>query len=344
MAPRVFPIDDWAPAQSQAFTSDFSTLYGTMDSEEIIQPRATTSSGFRKRLASLPFGRDSDISTVTEKLALEDNLNVPDTGKREGRFRGFMRRASVSMKRMQRRHSNTEHSGAAHVTIERPQTPSAWHKLRQAASFSRNSRCFPQQCFEGESSTDSAEYLWPRPGYGNAPPIIPRGSGGEAARATAAAQNEILFSRNRILLSPDHQLEDRESGIGIAVTEYQDASIDRVDFIAKLPNELAIQILEKLDHHSLVRTSLVSKGWYQVSCDNQIWRQAFMREKSKTYAMSGPIKMGSGLGIPSPDANHNFKDLYRIKQQLERNWLEGKAEAIYLNGHEDSIYCVQFDE
>jgi hypothetical protein len=29
---------------------------------------------------------------------------------------------------------------------------------------------------------------------------------------------------------------------------------------------------------------------------------------------------------------------------LERNWLEGAAEPIYLNGHTDSIYCVQFDE
>jgi F-box and WD-40 domain protein 1/11 len=149
---------------------------------------------------------------------------------------------------------------------------------------------------------------------------------------------------NRQLLTPDYQLEDRESGIGIAVTEYQDSSIDRVDFIARLPNELAIQILEKLDHHSLARTALVSKTWHQVSCDNQIWRGAFLREKSKTYAMSGPIQPGIGLGVPSLNPNHDFKDLYRIRQELERNWLEGTAEPIYLNGHLDSIYCVQFDE
>jgi len=145
-------------------------------------------------------------------------------------------------------------------------------------------------------------------------------------------------------LSPDYQLEDRESGIGIAVTQPPSYSIDRVDFIAKLPNELAIQILEKLDHYALTRTALVSKTWRQVSCDNQIWRRAFFREKSKTYAMSGPVPLGVGLGLPSPDPNHNFKDLYRIRQELEYNWQEGKAEPIYLNGHLDSIYCVQFDE
>lgn len=311
--------------------------------EDTREPKMAAPSGFRRRLKSLPFGRASDLAAATEKISLGVKLQVPDTEKKEGGLRGLMRKASVSMRR--RHHSHNMHDQASYAPAERPQTPSTWHRLRQAASFSRNSRCFPAQCFDQESSNaDSTEYLWPRPGYGNAPPIIPRGYGGEAARATAAAQNEFLFGRGTQLLSPEHQLEDRESGIGIAFTEYQDASIDRVDFITRLPNELAIQILDKLEHHSLIRAALVSKAWYQVSCDNQIWRKAFLREKAKTYAMSGPVQMGSGLGIPSSNPNDNYKDLYRIRQELERNWVEGKAEAIYLNGHSDSIYCVQFDE
>lgn len=71
-----------------------------------------------------------------------------------------------------------------------------------------------------------------------------------------------------------------------------------------------------------------------------------MREKLKTYATSGPIEPGKGFGFPNIDDKNqpDWKDLYRIKQNLEHNWRRGEAEAIYLNGHLDSIYCVQFDE
>lgn len=340
---RVFQIDDWAPASSQASTSDFSTLCTRgSEPEEIIEPEEITSSRFRDKLRSRPFTKDSDMSSGAEKMmSMGPRLEIPEDGKREGGFRGFIRRASVSIKRKQRRHSHT-----SHAIEDRPQTSaSPWlGKLRQAASFNRHSRCFPAQCFDVDSSTDSREYLAPIPGYGNAPPIIPRGNGGEAARATAAAQNEYFFGRNRHLLSPDYQVEEDESGIGIAHSEHPFTSIVCVDFIAKLPNELAIQILEKLDHHALARTALVSKAWHQVSCDNQIWRKAFFREKSKTYAMSGSTPLGTGLGLPAATPKDNFKDLYRIRQELEFNWQEGKAEPIYLNGHLDSIYCVQFDE
>ncbi|TVY31733.1 Beta-TrCP [Lachnellula subtilissima] len=337
---RIFPTDEWALPQSRDSTSDFSTFYGTMGSEDVFETKEVAPSRFRNRLRSLPFTNDTDMSSGMEKMSLGTKPEASEDGKREGGFRGFMRRASVSIKRKQRRHSH-----ASHAMQDRPQTSaSPWDRLRQATSFNRHSRCFPAPCFDAESSTDSREYLAPIPGHGNAPPVIPRGSGGEAARATAAAQNEYFFGRNRHLLSPDYQLEDRESGIGIDVVQHPSTSIDRVDFIVRLPNELAIQILEKLDHYALARTTLVSKRWHQVSCDNQIWRRAFLREKSKTYAMSGPTPLGAGLGLPSPVPIHDFKDLYRIRQELEYNWQEGQAEPIYLNGHLDSIYCIQFDE
>jgi WD40 repeat protein len=33
-----------------------------------------------------------------------------------------------------------------------------------------------------------------------------------------------------------------------------------------------------------------------------------------------------------------------VRRTLEQRWKEGNAAAIYLNGHKDSVYCVQFDE
>lgn len=254
----------------------------------------------------------------------------------------MFRRASVSIKtKRQRRHSH------AVEPQERPGTSSAWHKLKGAASFSRYSR-FPMSAFDSDGPVDSCEELMcPIPGSGAAPPIIPRGRGGAAARETAAKQNEFYGRHRQLLLVEDDQ--DNESGIGIALTtsepdHYTDMSISRVDFVCRLPAELAIQILAHLDALTLSNASRVSKSWAQTCSSQHIWREAFLREKSKTYAMSRPIQPGAGLGVPTSKPENQWKDLYRTKQQLEHNWKHGKAEPVYLNGHLDSIYCVQFDE
>jgi F-box and WD-40 domain protein 1/11 len=224
--------------------------------------------------------------------------------------------------------------------------------LKTVASFQRHSR-FLAPDFDTEGPFDSDEELQsPIPGIGSAPPIIPRGSGGAAARATAAAQNEYL-GRNRQFLFADEQQGDRESGIGIAVTtgdqgdalQYVVSSdISRVDFIASLPVELAIQILAHLNQETLRNAARVSRRWFEVSETPQIWREVFVRQQTKTYATSKPVAFGAGAGLPRFMPDNDWKDLYRIRHQLGQNWIAGTAEAIYLNGHLDSIYCVQFDE
>ena len=42
--------------------------------------------------------------------------------------------------------------------------------------------------------------------------------------------------------------------------------------------------------------------------------------------------------------NQDWKKMLLIRRALDRRWKEGKAAAIYLQGHKDSVYCVQFDE
>jgi F-box and WD-40 domain protein 1/11 len=341
---RVFRLEEWAPAEeSQPPRGEYDTpshhFNEAKDSSSLFP--------FRKRLRSLPFGSESDFSDRFQNMSIGGNKDsIPEEGKREGVLRGLFRRASVSIKsKRQRRHS--------HATEERPTTSSStWHKLRQATSFNRHSRFLSALPFDAEGPVDSCEELHsPIPGIGAAPPIIPRGSGGAAARRQAAAQNEY-FGRHRQLLLADENLGDRESGIGIPVTtseptSYTDTSISRVvgvDFITMLPPELAIQILAHLDHKDLSNTARISKGWAEVSGSPHVWREAFLREKSKTYAMSRPVSPGKGLGLPPLKPNNDWKDLYRIREQLEHNWREGKAAPVYLNGHLDSIYCVQFDE
>lgn len=78
--------------------------------------------------------------------------------------------------------------------------------------------------------------------------------------------------------------------------------------------------------------------------NQHIWRESFLREKTSTYATSGPIRPGRGLGVPTVRPSNNWKDIYRVRDELDRRWGAGEAKSVYLNGHLDSIYCLQFDE
>lgn len=272
----------------------------------------------------------------------------------------------MSMKaKRTRRHSHTSEME------DRPGSASSpWKMLRQAASFNRNLR---DPMFESEGlvgfgdmiDSSSAGYglapldscdptSAPVPGHGSAPPVIPRGSGGAAARATAAAQNQQYNGIYQLIphLSEEDGQADRESGIGIAVsttpepaqTAEQEDSISQVDFVKDLPTELAIMILAHLDQYSLARTAYVSKAWAEVTASQHVWRETFLRDKTRTYATSTPIRPGTCLGIPDMKQDIDWKGLYKVRRQLEQNWKSGDAESVYLNGHLDSIYCLQFDE
>lgn len=334
---RVFPIEDWAPVQE--FRASMNVLDTTPDRVNAKPPSAFP---FRKRLQSLPLvGRDSDIIEGIQGLSLGADDAAMGEAKKVGGIRGLIRKASISMKLRQRRHS--------HAIEERP--PTAWNRLKTAASFHRHSKFLSVDLAPGTLSYDSQEDMALTSSRNTSGPFIPLG--GYAARFAAAQQNEFL-GRNRQLFLPDEHFEDRESGIGIAITTTYDpvdcsdesniSNISRVDFISNLPAELAIHILSHLDQETLRSAAQVCRQWFQVSQTQSIWRGVFLREQTKTYATSQPLALGAGLGLPEAHHDNDWKDLYRIRDQLKRNWLGGTAEAVYLNGHLDSIYCVQFDE
>lgn len=257
-----------------------------------------------------------------------------------------------------------------------------WHRLRQATSF-RHSRIlygdFAMNAHEVPyQPQDDIPYSVPRPGVGGEPPVIPR-NGGSGARAAAAAWQHDMFPtvhpqgraempvlKNK-RLTLDSTQTDRESGIGIAVTssdsdagDPQDLDlvrseggqvlypcapeISRIDFIDRLPAELAIQVLAHLDAADLARSSLVSRSWRDMVSSQHIWRESYLREKTGTYATSNPVQPGTGLGVPAVQPSINWKDAYRVTEELGQRWRRGHATSIYLNGHSDSIYCLQFDE
>ncbi|KAG9245192.1 WD40-repeat-containing domain protein [Calycina marina] len=327
---RVFPLDEWA-AHKPIIKVDATT--DTPGRPRTVVNR--TDPRFRSWLVSLPL--TPNVSNMSDSLTNLTIEGAPMEEKPKG-IRGLLRRASISFKEKtsRRRHS--------HASQERPMTP--WrNRLGEATSFNRHSRLLDVSTQKG-----FPELLAPIPGNATSPPVIPRGSGGAQARAMAAAQNEIHM--NQQSLSPYQQLEDRESGIGIALTTTEPASCDvevdalisRVDFINNLPAELAIQVLAHLDHAALFNTMLVSKSWHTISKSPHIWREVYLRDKSKTFATGRPITPGMGQGMPAYRPDNPWKALYQVKQELDNNWREGKAEPVYLNGHSDSIYCIQFDE
>jgi len=273
-----------------------------------------------------------------------------------------------------RPHLNLHGNSSARPTTSQ----SAWHRLRHAASFHhRYSRVlhtgYGDRVFEDDLSTIESPTL-PIPGSAEHPPIIPRKTGA-AARQAAAIACSGMHGYDVMNVPPmprpgwlsGDTFDDHESGIGIALTSSEmeayvpcdgiDSDVDveaslardensivKVDFISQLPLELSIQILALLDAQTLITASRVCHRWHYVIQNQHIWRESFLREKTQTYATSGPVKPGAGLGVPPIQPSNNWKEIYRVKTELDKRWKEGKARPVYLNGHTDSIYCLQFDE
>lgn len=114
-----------------------------------------------------------------------------------------------------------------------------------------------------------------------------------------------------------------------------------------LPPELFASILSHLDQTSLARAERVSKFWFRDASQLHAWRNVFRNEtlmqRQQCMAKSCHCSISeSGLGTSSP--NQNFKMMLQARRELQRRWKDGKATAVYLEGHTDSVYCVQFDE
>ncbi|TQV94455.1 hypothetical protein V2A60_005498 [Cordyceps javanica] len=319
-----------------------------------------------RRPKSSLFAHDDDHDDGMSENAIDDandqptNLDHRRNGA-AGAFKGIIRRASHSIKGMVHRRPSLLNEEPIYeqqnYQQSRPYTANlTWNRLRQATGF-RHARSVHglDAAYKSALPDPPQPACLPLPAVGDAPPYIPQHSGA-AAKASAAMQNEF-FARNRWLChSASDDGNDRESGIGIVLTGTSAdldtdahtapgaASISRVDFISALPVELAIQILAKLDAATLATLSTVSKLWAQVIRNQHVWRESFFREMGKTYATGGLVPPGTGLGIPKSVPGNDWKRAYRTKQQLSQHWEEGRACPVYLSGHTDSVYCLQFDE
>ncbi|RYP37668.1 hypothetical protein DL767_002841 [Monosporascus sp. MG133] len=318
----------------------------------------STSLPWRRRPKSLVLADGDTIQHDLGESAFEESAQhgANDANRPNHSLKGRIRRASVSFMKGIVCRDRRGLEPASNRDDVRPATSySAWNRLRSATTF-RHSRYGSRGGLETIYSPVASNFAEvPVPGSRFEPPIIPQHTGA-AAKAAAAMQNEYLaFSRqHQDWLAAEEPQNDCESGIGIALTASesesafttsQDTSVVRIDFISQLPMELAIQVLAHLDATQLATASRVSKSWCELIQDQQIWRQSFMREKTVTYATTMPVQPGMGSGVPNIRPGNDWKKIYRARQELDQRWKIGRrARAVYLNGHLDSIYCLQFDE
>ena len=108
-----------------------------------------------------------------------------------------------------------------------------------------------------------------------------------------------------------------------------------------------VHIFSYLDATSLTNVELVSRRWHHSASSKHVLRAIFRNEFSccshlVTKNAAQYEIGGSGLGKAGPD--QDWKSMWRARKALNQRWQNGRAAAIYLNGHSDSVYCVQFDE
>lgn len=92
-----------------------------------------------------------------------------------------------------------------------------------------------------------------------------------------------------------------------------------------------------------MRSELVSRAWKEQASSRHVWRTVFRRAYGYGRSHSTALKTKPSAGLGKSQPNQNWKRMFLVRCALERRWKEGKAAAIYLHGHKDSVYCAQFD-
>ncbi|KAJ3166828.1 hypothetical protein HDU88_002913 [Geranomyces variabilis] len=129
----------------------------------------------------------------------------------------------------------------------------------------------------------------------------------------------------------------------------------RIDFLMELPYELAVQIAAQIHKLSTVLVmAQVSKRWSRVARENEVWRHLYMAEwlalshssseSDEMMARNQIAQMKKHLAI-SRRANkkHDWRNTFRQGVALDQNWRKGNVAVKHLSGHEDAVYCIQFD-
>ncbi|OQE47234.1 hypothetical protein PENCOP_c001G02180 [Penicillium coprophilum] len=245
--------------------------------------------------------------------------------------------------------SHANHKRMASGSWDARSTKTHWHQGSTHQAYSVNRR-------PSLNSVSALQGFYAPTGRGrHVPPVLPNHMSGSAARAAAAAQNEQREAARLAKAELENRMldmkvpRDSESGICIDLRDRSDVSdadllgLMRLDPVALLPAEITSHIFSYLDPDSLMDAELVSRTWCNAS-SSHVWRHVFRNSYGRRLASetASKLKLSSGLGKSIP--NQDWKKKFLVRRALDQRWADGKAAAIYLQGHQDSVYCSQFDE
>ncbi|KAI9481540.1 MAG: WD40-repeat-containing domain protein [Benjaminiella poitrasii] len=113
--------------------------------------------------------------------------------------------------------------------------------------------------------------------------------------------------------------------------------------LLSLPSEVIFKILFYLDYISVQKLSRTCRNMYSICHDNELWRkllymdfQSVPPRPSSTALVVRKNKRHQG---PVVTPSTNLK-LYQNHLKLGRRWLTGKVTTRFLQGHDDSVYCL----
>ncbi|KAF7196531.1 Beta-TrCP [Pseudocercospora fuligena] len=261
------------------------------------------------------------------------------------------------------------------LSLKPPTSPSK-RTARQGDERPRKHRHFLPLGDRKDTPAPTTYGLPVRPASSRFTPTIGTAPGGDAARKAAAMHNnpglsptslpsewlpeydDIDVRRSRLgsLSSAADSGADlsnytasiRDSDGDIDMSYHTFAAPSQHDFTFVLPNELALAVLKNLDAKDLINAEQVSRRWKSLIEDPSVWRTIFYRRYQRQVMTNpAPIQVG-GIGVGRPNRpDQAWRKMYKARVDLEKNWRAGSTDAgkaVYLSGHTDSVYCLQFDE
>ncbi|ORX54750.1 WD40 repeat-like protein [Piromyces finnis] len=148
-----------------------------------------------------------------------------------------------------------------------------------------------------------------------------------------SSELEAPVISNIITSINDLSMNDTKSLINSAKDSAYETEIDVYGFINILPYELSINVLLQIDDiHTINKISQVSHKWNELANDNTVWHNLY---EKRWGCLPDPIERRK---------IHNYKYLYKQRLRLNKNWVNLDITPKCISGHDDSVYCVQFDK
>jgi len=110
--------------------------------------------------------------------------------------------------------------------------------------------------------------------------------------------------------------------------------IEGRDVLSELPLEIALLVLQQLDVQALVAASAVSKRWYVMANDPQVWRPLSVRHGLTSFLGGVPLSLLAPTPSPAQQQaqkRQQYKMFFVERRLIERNWVHGHNENVLVH-------------